>query len=503
MTTNGTCNVGVPLAPTQSALYLVMDPSRVMHGAFGPMGAATALSLSLTDPVFKRTFAAFTFLPGQPADCTAATTPFTTPLIDFALAADVQPQIAAKLAVPAAPDADAGTPSPLELQAALRLDAGVYKHVIDFLVNKELPNIAAAMFFVNRAPDTTNDCDPPLGGQPTVQAALESEILAAYNGTPSLQTYFVVLDDDAHDEASPTGGLTFFQNVQADSAAGGPDAGRHADEQHAGRPDGGGELLQGRHPARYVRLRLRAAAEHGPVDGRGGVRHPGASRQTIVPASAGCSAATQNTIDGWNVDSGRLRICGSSCNNLRQGVLASSGAALMSGQPAPDIPVTATILCSGSAPVSDAGPSEASAETDSSVGTGSSPGCQTARWRAVTTGAGELDDGRRTPPSLPKAASRQSGAQRSVGLAAYCKKRLRPPGRQRLPMTPWLTRSKSLGISHLAALASWRFCLLSAFLRPRASGLSSSSSVFGQSPRRRRESPRSARSFPAVWHRAQ
>lgn len=44
----------------------------------------------------------------------------------------------------------------------------------------------------------------------------------------------------------------------------------------------------------------------------------------------------------------------------------------MSGQPAPDIPVTATILCSGSAPVSDAGPSEASAETDSSVGTGSS-----------------------------------------------------------------------------------------------------------------------------------
>ena len=89
----------MPLAPTQSALYLVMDQSRVMHGAFGPMGSATALSLSLTDPVFKRTFAAFTFLPGQPADCTAATTPFTTPRIDFALAADVQPQIAAKLAV--------------------------------------------------------------------------------------------------------------------------------------------------------------------------------------------------------------------------------------------------------------------------------------------------------------------------------------------------------------------------------------------------------------------
>jgi hypothetical protein len=365
-TTNGTCNVGVPLAPTQSALYLVMDPSRVMHGAFGPMGAATALSLSLTDPVFKRTFAAFTFLPGQLADCTATTTPFTTPLIDFALAADVQPQIAAKLAVPAAPDADAGTPSPLELQAALRLDAGVYKHVIDFLVSKELPNIAAAMFFVNRAPDTTNDCDPPLGGQPTVQAALESEILAAYNATPSLQTYFVVLDDDAHDESSLTGGLTFFQNVQADL----PQAVQTLDATQTG-------TMQAAQTAaanfsKIVTQLGTCVYDYGlppntdPSKVEVAYTIPGQG-QTIVPASAGCSAATQNTIDGWNVDNGRLRICGSSCSNLRQGVLASSGAALMSGQPAPDIPVTATILCSGSAPVSDAGPSEASTESDSST----------------------------------------------------------------------------------------------------------------------------------------
>ena len=53
------------MAPTQSALYLVMDQSQVMHGAFGVMGAATTLSLSLSDPVFKRTYAAFTFLPGS------------------------------------------------------------------------------------------------------------------------------------------------------------------------------------------------------------------------------------------------------------------------------------------------------------------------------------------------------------------------------------------------------------------------------------------------------
>ena len=217
-----TCNVGVPIAPTQSALYLVMDQSQVMHGAFGPKGSATALSLSLSDPVFKRTFAAFSFLPSpvpnQPSDCTTAMTPFTTPDIDFGLAGAVQGKIAAKLNGWTAPRPGGRPPhaNPLDLQAAMRLDAGTYKHVLDFLVGKEAPNIAAAMFFVNRAPDLTNDCNPPLGGQSTVQSALEAEILAAFNATPSLQTYFVVLDDDAHDTTSPTGALTFFQKVQAD-----------------------------------------------------------------------------------------------------------------------------------------------------------------------------------------------------------------------------------------------------------------------------------------------
>ena len=37
------------------------------------------------------------------------------------------------------------------------------------------------------------------------------------------------------------------------------------------------------------------------------------------PRRRGCTAATQSTIDGWNVDNGRLRICGQSCDNLRNG----------------------------------------------------------------------------------------------------------------------------------------------------------------------------------------
>jgi hypothetical protein len=352
-TTDGKCNVGVPLAPTQSVLYVVMDPSQVMHGAFGPMGSATALSLSLSDPVFKRTYAAFTFLPGQAADCTAMTTPFTMPDIDFGLAAAVQGQIAAKLDGWTAPDT-AGMPNPLELQAAMRLDAGAYKHVSDFLVGKEPANIAAAMFFVNRAPDATNDCSPPLAGQATVQGALESEILAAHGASPSLQTYFVVLDDDAHDASTPTGALTFFNKVQADL----PQAVQVLDATQTGSMQAAQTVA-----ANFSKLvtqlgtclydyALPAATDPAKVEVAFTVPGQG---QTIVPSAPTCTSATQGTVNGWNVDNGRVRICGTSCNNLRQGILATAGAALMSGQPTPDIPVTATILCSGTAPVSDGG----------------------------------------------------------------------------------------------------------------------------------------------------
>ncbi|MGH7269044.1 MAG: hypothetical protein ACREJ3_01325, partial [Polyangiaceae bacterium] len=268
---------------------------------------------------FKRTYAAVDFLPGLSSECTSPTTSFETPTIDFGLASAVQGPLASRLLNWKAPDmgtmpcstsADcpasapvcAGTgvinlngglasmstcvaPSALDLQAALRLDGGAYAHILKFLQGVPRTNVAGAMFFLNRAPDANNDCNPPLGGgsiqapdagaiaddggstfadsgvgadadamagdggQPTsadgggdgqppfatsdsgttgeagtaVQgpdpgalAAIESEIQAAYSGTPSLRTYFVVLDDDAHDTTQPGGALTFFNRVHAD-----------------------------------------------------------------------------------------------------------------------------------------------------------------------------------------------------------------------------------------------------------------------------------------------
>src|SRR5258708_28310213 len=105
----------------------------------------------------------------------------------------------------------------------MRLDTGAYATVLTSLQGKEPPDIAAAMFFVNRTPDSSlvvNDC--PLNGAPSVLDAIESKILAAYSGVPSLQTYFVVLDNDLHDThnapsaGDPGGAFTFFQQIESD-----------------------------------------------------------------------------------------------------------------------------------------------------------------------------------------------------------------------------------------------------------------------------------------------
>ena len=402
VTSDQTCNVGVAMAPTESALYVVMDHSTLMHAAFGAMGSATALSLSLSDPVFKRTSAAFTFLPGQPVECTSTTTSFTMPEIDFGLAGAVQGRIASKLDGWSATDTTSA-PSPLDLQAAMRLDAGAYAEVASFLKGKEPPNVAAVMFFVNRAPDVTNDCSPPLGGQPSVQQAIEAEILAAYGSTPSLQTYFVVLDDDAHDASSPTGALTFFSKIRADL----PQAVQLLDATQTGTMQAAQTAA-----ANFSKLVTQLGTcvyDYGLPAGTDAshleVKYsaPGQS-ETIVPSAAACTAATQNAVDGWNLDNGRLRICGSSCTNLRQAILASAAVALQNNEAAQDIPVTATILCSGSAPMNDA-----SASVDAGTSTGFGDGA------FGSSGSGSPGDG---GVSVGSGASAGSGATGGSGATA-------------------------------------------------------------------------------------
>ncbi|MGH7270164.1 MAG: hypothetical protein ACREJ3_07000, partial [Polyangiaceae bacterium] len=89
----------------------------------------------------------------------------------------------------------------------------------------------------------------------------------------------------------------------------------------------------------------------------------------IVPGNPNCNEANQTTVNGWNVDNGRIRICGPSCANIRNTILGAAAGALKANQPAPDVPITATLLCASTGQTSDAGASagqvaDASAPSD-------------------------------------------------------------------------------------------------------------------------------------------
>jgi hypothetical protein len=357
------CNARVPLTATPSAIYLVMDDSIAMKGAFGPTGYATVMSLSLADPVFDRTFTAFRFFSHTPDDggafdqteCTSATTPFAQPTVAFGVATDVQAQIASQVAnstPPEAPDAGAASYAPLDLQAAMRPGVGAYAAVSQFLQNREVPNIAAVMFFLNRTPTgagdagAANDCDPPLAGS-TVKASIEHEIQLAYESNPSIRTYFVVLGNrDGPDDSLDPGPLAFYSSLQADLP------------QMVTTIDATLPSTQ----AQQVLKNFSQAAEplgtclYEPVAGVGLVdysdpSHPG-SPIAIAP-NAVCNAAGQDTVDGWSIDDGRVRICGQPCTDLQNTVLAASAAARDNQVPVPDISVTGTIRCDTIAPVND------------------------------------------------------------------------------------------------------------------------------------------------------
>jgi hypothetical protein len=361
-TTNGTCNVAQPLAPTPSGVYMVMDDSVSMSGALGPNGSTKVLSLSLSDPVFRRTSAAFTFLPHDPTECPGganASKPFT-PSIAFGPAIQVQPEIATAINDWVPPDT-LGALAPLDLLAAMRTPGGAYDQVASIFSGKEAPDIAAAMFFVNRLPDST----PATGNECTVAGTTDQAFANAANtafagiGGVSLRTFFVVLGDSAMDN----GPFDFFTTVAGEAAPG-------AVTTIDARSSDPVQVLQN---FSTVITTLGTCLYEDPpsVD----TTNPSAlqvqyfdpvHQQTItIPYDPTCNAATQGTSNGWNFDTmSRIRVCGDantdSCGVLRNTIIVASALALNAGQPAPDIPVTATVLCPAS---SDAGAADATADT--------------------------------------------------------------------------------------------------------------------------------------------
>lgn len=344
-----TCGDTVPLASTPSVVYLIMDDSSVMSGAFGANGFATVMSLSLANPVFDTTYAAFRFFPESSNDagnfdqsaCTSAMTAFATPAVPFGVATQVQAQIANLLSTWTPPGDTPASPAPLDLQAALRPDAGAYVAVQSFLQGREAPNIAAVMAFVNRTPDPTNDCNPPLEGAADVKSAIEAEIQAAYSGS-GIRTYFVVLANSSNSDGS-SGVLDFYLGIQTDLP------------QMVTVIDATLPMTQ----AQQVLTNFAQGAEqlgtclYEPIPGVN-ITALGYSDPFIlqnldpIPPNDNCAAATQTTVDGWGLDNGRFRVCGQSCTDIQNAILAAGALASESGIQS-TVSVEGTVSCSGTA----------------------------------------------------------------------------------------------------------------------------------------------------------
>jgi hypothetical protein len=392
----------ITLDPAPSALYFVMDDASLMSGAYGPMGKATALGTQLSNPLFKRTYLAFEFLDHAQADCTAATTPYTTPgassvpnSLDFTQASVAQPTIANFLnnwkppadLIPGGGTAADAYPQ-LDLQTALGLQGGAFKRLSDFEATLgESAQIGAAIFFVNRQPDSSGsgdagaggmipfgtDCTPPLGpdgGAPsTAQQAIEQEIEAANKA--GLQTYFVVLNNAISGiQGTP---LPYFKSIQSDVQAAGvstmavidatdPTSITTAAGQFANTAVNLGTCLYELPPG---------VDNTATVDFTIPIPTQLTNYKAPVPVkvdyNSACNATTQATQDGWNIEGApgtlqHLRICGTgsgACWKLRTSVLAVSAAVLttdaggatnVSAADIPEVPVTVTMPVDGGTP---------------------------------------------------------------------------------------------------------------------------------------------------------
>jgi hypothetical protein len=375
-TTEVTCNVPMALTPVPSAIYMVMDDSHEMNGAFGKTGYATAMNLSLSAPVFKRTFVGFQFLKHDPADCTSANPSAFVPDIDFGLPVSTQPKVASKLLGWMDPGVE-----PLYLEAAMRPE-GAYKRLSEFATGLGEPlNMSAVMFFVNRTPQSPVaaggsddggaeggtppdagddggiadagglgpmfglDCPQASGADPTsaASAAIKAAVKAAYAGTPSVYTYFVVLDNNQHQ--SP---FAFFQDVQNTTSAATAIDATSADPNmvlanFASTVTSIGtclyELPLGVDSSASLKFTNPVSPQtNGPLD-------------IPIPYAAACNAATAGTANGWNIDQNHIRVCGSWCDAIKGAVLFVTKMALQQGAQSdagaliPEVPVSAEMSC--------------------------------------------------------------------------------------------------------------------------------------------------------------
>ncbi len=325
--TDGTCNVANTLQPAPSALYILLDDSKDMAPIFGTMGLSQVLSFSLDAPAFRTTSVGFSLLPHDMNDCTAMPGSLATPInVPFALAEVAQTQIAT--VVGKASNA-LSTDPPLYIDAALSPN-NAYKALTNLTAGGTVYNRLALLLIENRTiPTMPEDCGGP--------SSPDSEAKDAY-ASSGIYTYVIALGN-----ASQT---TPMDDTEANLIAlsGGPSTGTRFFDARTDASVGGqafNSIVSDLGSCLYEKPSTTTSSTIISYT------NPLTQQSVTIPFDATCSQANETTASGWNIDSGRIRICGAPCDTLRSALSTSADAALAMNVSAPSIAVTATQLCSG------------------------------------------------------------------------------------------------------------------------------------------------------------
>jgi hypothetical protein len=206
------------------------------------------------------------------------------------------------------------------------------------------------------------------------QQGIESAAFNAFqNPGLSMQTYFVVLDNDRHDPSA----YNFFSQVQTDlvqpsgaqpvitldardvsTNASGAGAAKAVSELGTFT-----QILSKLGTCLYEIPQTEGITSSSPLSSvqiqytkpvpPGTVLPPGANAPVRVPADPNCNQAASlsdaGIANGWSFDGNRIRICGAACDGIRTQVQNAAAIGVATGT-YPDVPVTITPLCSAGGP---------------------------------------------------------------------------------------------------------------------------------------------------------
>ncbi len=319
----------VALRPARAALYLLVDRGATMASYLGPQQSGQAklvqlLDVALADPVFAATVAGFRFLPsGTTLGDSCSAGGYATPLTVPGVPASKQLGAYAELGVLKNPlvalfDTTATLPpgAPLALDAALD-PAGVFAAQFPTMIDGSSVSYEKRVVVVATNRSLTD---------PGIECGSGNAALAVKNAAATTETFVLSLEDPS--EASP-----LARQAAADQFA--QDAALPSDHMiHAEDPQTSDQnVLQG---VGTIIADLASCAYEKP----GNLSDPSKASMTLhvppvpvpggvpvsvpIPMDATCGLAN-NSADGWNVVGGVVRVCGGSCQTIRQAIQANGG----------------------------------------------------------------------------------------------------------------------------------------------------------------------------------